>query len=153
MLKRKKAVSELMAIVIILAIVLAVGGFIFAWTFGLVRTGASQHEIQVVYSRMTYTTGSGWRITVVVKNIGTVTASDIRLTCTAGVDIYDNTLGGWAWRGEGRIASGLKPGQSYSHTWQVRDVSIGKTYSFRIRCWFSDGAYKEYMISVVAEQA
>lgn len=149
---RRKAISELLSVVIIIAIVLAAGSFFFAWTFSLTRTGSVQHSIQIVYSKLSYTTGSGWRVTVVVKNTGTVSTSDVRFTCIGSVQIYDNTLGGWYWRSEGRIVGSLSPGQTYSHTWQIRNIGFGKTYSFRIRVYYTDGAYKEYLISIMAQQ-
>jgi len=149
---RRRGVSQLLALVITIAIALSAGAFIFAWTNGLIRTGSVQHEVTVSYARLSYTPGSGWYITVVVKNTGTVSTSDVRLTCTGSVQIYDNTLGSWAWRTEGRIVGGLSPGQSYSHSWQIRNVGIGGTYSFRIRVSFNDNAYKEYLISLRAEQ-
>ncbi len=149
---RRNGVSELMAIVIIIAIVLSVGAFLFAWTVGLIKTGSVQHEAQITFARLSWTQGSGWYITIVIKNIGSVSISDSRLTSTIGAILYDNTLGSWAWRVEGRISGTLTPGQSNSHSWLVKNVNIGKTYSFRIRVWFTDGAYKEYLINVRAEQ-
>jgi hypothetical protein len=152
MVRRRNAVSELMAIVIVIAIVLSVGAFIFAWVTGLIKTGSVEHEAQITFARLSWTAGSGWYLTVVIKNTGTVSISDSRITSTIGSIFWDNTLGGWRWRGEGRISGGLTPGQSNSHSWQVRYVTIGRTYSFRIRVWFTDGAYKEYLINVRAEQ-
>jgi len=149
---RRNGVSQLLAIVITIAIALSAGAFIFAWANSLIRTGSVQHEVTVSYARLSYTPGSGWYITVVVKNTGTTSTSDVRLRCTFGAALWDNTLGRWAWRSEGRIVGSLSPGQSYSHSWRIRYVGIGGTYSFIIRVWFNDGAYKEYLISLRAEQ-
>jgi len=135
----RKAVSELMAIVIILAIVLAVGGFIFAWTFGLIRTGAAQAEVQVEYARLLYTTGSGWLFTISVKNTGTVSTSDVRF--------YIIGL-----RGDTRIAWTIPPGGTSGGTWGTSSAAIGKTYTVILMVWFKDGSYKEYQVNVVAEQ-
>jgi len=144
----RRGVSELVATIVIVAIVLAAGAFVFAWTHGLIRFQSTQHEIQVVQAKLSYTTGSGWYITVDVKNVGSVTVSEVKLSCLGSVQIYD----GGSWVSEATIGTNLAPGQAKGKSWQIRNVSLGSSYSFRVRVWFSDGAYKEYLITLGAGQ-
>lgn len=139
MIRKRRGVSELMAIVIVVAIVLAAGTIIFAWTFGLVRTGSSQAEVQVEYARLMYTTGSGWLFTISVKNTGTVSTSDVRFWI-AGL------------RGDTRIAWTIEPGKTSGGTWGTSSAVIGRAYTVFLMVWFQDGSYKEYQFTVVAEQ-
>ena len=137
--KRRRGISPLLAIVITVAVALSVGAFIFAWSFGLMRTGSSQAEVQVEYARLMYTPGGGWLFTISVKNTGRVSTSDVRF--------YIPGL-----KGDTRICWALDPGKTSGGTWGTNSAVIGRSYTVFLHVWFKDGSYKEYQFTVVAEQ-
>ncbi len=136
---RRKGVSELMAIVIVIAITLAAGAIIFTWTFGLVRTGSSQAEVQVEYARLMYTTGSGWLFTISVKNTGTISTTSVKFSIPG-------------LRGDTTIASNIQPGNTAGGTWGTNNAAVGRAYTIFLKISFQDGSYKEYQFTVIAEQ-
>jgi len=138
-MNKRRGVSELIALVIAIAITLSAGVIIYAWTNGLIRIGASQAEIQVEYARLMYTPSSGWLFTISIKNTGRVSTSDVRFNIPG-------------LRGDTRICWTLDPGKTSGGTWSTSSAVIGRTYTVFLTVWFKDGSYKEYQFTVVAEQ-
>lgn len=138
-LKQRRGISPLLAIIITVAVALSVGAFIFAWSFGLMRTGSSQAEVQVEHARLLYTTGNGWCFTIAVKNTGTISTSDVRFYIIG-------------YRGDTRITYTIDPGKTSSGTWCGGSAVIGRTYTLILEVSFKDGSYKEYQVTIVAEQ-
>lgn len=144
--------SELLAIVTLIGIVIAVAAFIATWIGGMVTSQTVKHELSVEYARLLYTPGANaWYLTVTVKNTGTAQIREVRVNTLGSFKVYDNTLGGWAWRTEGRVAGTLNPGHTASHTWQVNSATVGRAYILIFKVWWTDGSYKEYSVSVLAE--
>jgi len=137
--KNRKGISNLLAVVITISIALAAGAFLFAWSIGWLQTSAPQTEVQVEYARLVYTSGSGWKFTINVKNTGTVSTSDVK--------VYIPGL-----LGEQTLASTIEPGETSGGTWSTGAATVGKSYTVFLKVTFQDGSYKEYQFTVVAEQ-
>ena len=143
----RKGISPLLAVIITIAIVIAIGGFVFAWTFGLIRTGSAVADLAVVDSSIVITAEGKGAFSVTVKNIGTVTANSITITEQSG---YGLKSGG---NPVSISFSNLAPGKSASTTISLDNAEIGKTYIFKVVASFADGSAKTLTFTVRAQQA
>jgi len=66
---RRKGVSQFIALIITIAIVLSVGAFTFMWSMGLIKIGASQLQIEVTGITLRVDSSNAY-LTVNIKNTG-----------------------------------------------------------------------------------
>ncbi len=144
LLKKRRGISPLLATIIVLAITLAIGGFVYAWTFGLIRTGSAVADYAVTDVKLLKTSGGDSYFSITVKNTGTVTASTVNVTAPSGV-----TLDG----ASSFTLTNLAPGHTNSTTVSADGVDVGKTYVFTVKATFSDGSVKSQAVSVICQQA
>jgi len=140
----RRGISPLLAVIITIAIVIAVGGFVFAWSYGLVRMGSTIADITITDIRLIQTALGDSTFSITVKNTGTVTILSVTVYAPTGVTL-DNS---------NKITFGKKlaPGKTASKIATVSGVDVGKSYIFRVIVNFADGSHKELPISVICEQ-
>jgi len=139
----RRGISPLLAVIITIAIVIAVGGFVFAWSYGLVRMGSTIADITITDVRLVQTVTGESSFSITIKNTGTVTALNITVYAPTGV-----TLDG----GEKITFNNLAPGKTASKVATTSGVNVGRSYVFKVIVDFADGSHKEIPVSVICEQ-
>jgi len=151
MFVRRKGISQLLAVIITIGIVIALGAFLFAWSTGLFRTGSAVAEITVVDVSVVKTAGNNpdASFSITIKNTGTVTATSISITEASG---RLKTSGGSS--SLSVSFANLAPGKSNSTTVALdpNTVDVGKTYLFNIQVTFADGSTKSFTVSARAQE-
>jgi len=145
-MKRRRGISQLLATIITVGIVIALGGFLWAWTVGLFKTGAAVAEVTIVDASIVISPTGGQALSVTVRNTGTVTATKIEITEMGG----KLTSGGAALR---ITFSDLAPGKSAGTTVPLDNAESGKTYIFRVSVDFADGSHRDFTFTVRAQMA
>jgi len=148
--KERKGISELLAVIIILGIVIALGAFLFTWSTGLFHTGSAVAEVTVTDVSVVKTSGASpdASFSITIKNTGTVTATSITVTEASGT--LTDTSGAKL-----KVSfSNLAAGKSNSTTVPLKpdSVNVGKTYLFNIQVTFADGSTKTFSVSARAEE-
>jgi flagellin-like protein len=150
LLKRRRGISQLLAVIITIGIVIALGALLYAWTIGLFKTGGAVAELTVVDASIVKSSGNNPDATfsITVKNTGTVTATSISISETSG---NLNDKGGSALSVS---FTNLAPGKSTSKTASLdpTSVDVGKTYLIKIDVSFADGSTKSFTVSVRAQE-
>ena len=148
--KRRKGISTLLAVIITIGIVVALGAFLFAWSTGLFRTGSAVAEITVTDVSVVKTSGASpdASFSITIKNTGTVTATSITVTEASGT--LKDTNGAVL----SVSFSNLAAGKSNSTTVPLdpSTVNVGKTYLFNIKVTFADGSTKTFSVSARAQE-
>lgn len=147
---RRRGISQLLAVIITIGIVIALGAFLFAWSLGLFKTGGAVAELTVVDVSVVKTSGANpdASFTITVKNTGTVTATQITITEASGT-LTDNAGGALS-----VSFTNLAPGKSVSDTVLLdpNTVDVGKTYLFNVEVSFADGSVKSFSVSARAQE-
>lgn len=147
---KRKGLSQLLAVIITIGIVIALGAFLFAWTTGLFRTGSAVSEITVVDVSVVKTAGDNpdASFSITLKNTGTVTATTISVSEASG-NLKDSSSATLS-----VSFTDLAPGKSNSQTVALdpTTVDVGKTYLFNIQVTFADGSVKTFSVSARAQE-
>ena len=122
--KSRKALSPVVAAIILIAVTVAVSIAVAAWMGALTFTFMKTEELKVVsINRSTWTTGTPGNATLTVKNSGT---SDLTID---SIRVNDAAVSDW-----GVVAPGdatLVPGED-AKIWVEYDYSIGDKYEFAL---------------------
>ena len=79
-LKKAKAISPIIATIILIVITVVAGGFIYAYVSGMLHSGATSQQASIENYALIPGSGENATLTVTVQNMGTVAISNVNIT-------------------------------------------------------------------------
>jgi flagellin-like protein len=143
--KRRKAISPIIATIILIVITVAVGGLLYAYVSGMFGSMSTSQSVDI---QNTFTIPSGSSVgtwTITVKNTGTVSIT--------GMKAYLYSPGNTTPIGKNTFTlTTLSPGQTASATnMSISGGVAGSSYDYQLVVTFANGVSKTYTGSVTAE--
>lgn len=134
-LKDRKAISPLIATILIVGIAVAMAGALYAYSSSIFGAVGAKGQLSVEVADLVKDTEGNVTFTCTIKNVGTKPASAVYLTLDGETE--QEILGG----------STLQPGQTTSIVWRggaggqlTKTYTAGNTYSLTVRATFTDGS-------------
>jgi len=128
-LKKMKAISPIIATIILIVITVVAGGFIYAYVSGMMHSGTTSQQANIQsYSLIPSSTGATATLTVTVQNGGSVAITSVALTSLsnavipAGLNPFIGTISPSSTAGNTTTLTGTTAflaGNSYTATFTV----------------------------------
>jgi flagellin-like protein len=145
---RRKAVSPIIATIILIVLTLVAGGFIFMYTTGMLHSGAASQVANVQSASLVVPGGTGaGTLTVTISNGGTVTIESVNVTNFAGQAVNVPL-----------ITTPIAPGQTASGTLTSSQISAlgnvvaGQSYELQLTVQYANGMTQVITTSVTASE-
>ena len=132
--KNRRALSPLIATILVIGITVAIAGTLYAYTSGIFSAGGAKGQLSVEAADLVKDTAGNVTFTCTIKNVGTKPANAVYVTLDGEAET--EILGG----------STLQPGQTVSVVWTsaggdlTQTYTAGNSYSLVIRATFTDGS-------------
>ena len=146
--KKRRGVSQLLAVIITIAIVIAMGVGLFVWTGHLFTSSSSVQEITVTDASLIVDSSGSGALSVTVRNTGTVSISSLSVANVTDIGNQKINLD----FGLSSPSNLLAPGRSVSTSGTVTGATVGSSYIFQVTASFVDGSSKTFTFAVVAQE-
>ncbi len=146
--KKRRGVSQLLAVIITIAIVIAMGVGLFVWTGHLFTSSSSVQEITVTDASLIVDSSGSGALSVTVRNTGTVSISGLSVANITPI----NSTGVSLDFGVSSPSNLLAPGRSASASGTITNAAVGNSYIFKVTATFVDGSSKTFTFAVVAQE-
>ncbi len=136
-LKRRKSISEMLGVIILLALVVVAGAFVYTVFFGRANTLANSPSIEIESASI-----QGGVLTITVKNTGT--------TALSGITVSIYSPGSSSAAASGSISGTLSPGATGSGTITFTETP-GTTYTVVVQATPLSGGSVSASTQVIGE--
>ena len=145
---RRKAISPIIATIILIVITVVAGAFLYVYATGMLHSGAASQVANVQSASLVVPGGTGaGTLTVTISNGGTVTITSVNVTNFAGqaVDVQ-------------LITTPIAPGQTASGTLTSSQISglsnvvAGQSYELQLTVGYANGQTQVITTSVTASE-
>jgi flagellin-like protein len=138
-LKKAKAISPIIATIILIVITVVAGGFIYAYVSGMLHSGATSQQASIQsYSLIPSSTGA--TLTVTVQNSGTVAIKNV----TVSFSNASITAPSFA-------INAIEPGSTASTSTSITGIFLaGDTYTATFVVTYANGATQDITEGLVA---
>ncbi len=143
-LKKAKAISPIIATIILIVITVVAGGFIYAYVTGMLRSGATSQQASIQSYSLVPGSGNTATLTVTVQDSGTVAISSINITSLSGTT---TTLPIKSFIGQ------IAPGSTMSNSTSITGTTpflAGDTYTATFVVTYANGATQDITEGLVA---
>ena len=149
-MKVRKGVSPILATVILIAITVAAGLFLYQAFFGDLGIASQSRLVQITSAQLIVPTGSSTgTVTIVIKNSGSSAINNLATNLVAKI----TTTGSTTLSAVSGSPTNLTPGQSVAMTATGVSAYIGSTYVVLVTATFSDGSTSSTAVSVIGSVA
>ena len=140
-LNKAKAISPIIATIILIVITVVAGGFIYAYVSGMLHSGATSQQATIQsYSLIPSSTGA--TLTVTVQNSGTVAISSINITSLSGTNTTNLPK---------PFIGQIAPGSTMSNSITITGTFLaGDTYTATFVVTYANGATQDITEGLVA---
>jgi flagellin-like protein len=146
-LKKVKAISPIIATIILIVITVVAGGFIYAYVTGMLHSGATSQQATIQsYSLIPSSTGA--TLTVTVQNSGTVAISSINITSLSNA--VTTTFNPYV---VNPFLRSIAPGSTMSNSTSITGTApflAGDTYTATFVVTYANGATQDITEGLVA---
>jgi flagellin-like protein len=154
----RKAISPLLATIILIAITIVGGLVVYSIFTSSAGTAGSQSSLQVVSDQLVVPTGGGsatWAITVKNQGNKPIQAMSVTLGTTTVTTLTGCSSSGLVLTPPGSCPVGsttinLAPGQSIAGSTSVSGITVGQTYSVTVTATFVGGSTSTNVFTVQA---
>ncbi|MFP3317236.1 MAG: archaellin/type IV pilin N-terminal domain-containing protein [Candidatus Nanopusillus sp.] len=145
---RRKAISPIIATIILIVITVVAGAFLYVYATGMLHSSAASQVANVQSASLVVPGGTGaGTLTVTISNGGTVTITSVNVTNFAGqaVDVQ-------------LITTPIAPGQTASGTLTSSQISglsnvvAGQSYELQLTVGYANGQTQVITTSVTASE-
>ena len=149
---RRKAISPIIATIILIVITVVAGAFLYTYATGMMHSGAASQVANVQSAALVVPGGTGpGTLTVTISNGGTVTIQSVNITNFAGSPLSTPVQ---------LITSPIAPGQSASGTVNIPGNQItspsslvaGQSYELQLMIQYANGQTQVITTSVTASE-
>ena len=142
-LKKAKAISPIIATIILIVITVVAGGFIYAYVSGMLHSGATSQQASIQSYSLVPGSGNTATLTVTVQDSGTVAITRVNIVSLSNVQ----TLPG------GPFIGSIAPGSTMSNTTSITGTApflAGDTYTTTFVVTYANGATQDITEGLVA---
>jgi len=147
---RRKAISPIIATIILIVITVVAGAFLYVYATGMMHSGAASQVANVQSAALVVPGGTGaGTLTVTISNGGTVTIQSVNVTNFNGQALSKPVQ---------LITSPIAPGQSGSGTLTSSQISglsnvvAGQSYELQLTVGYANGQTQVITTSVTASE-
>jgi len=147
---RRKAISPIIATIILIVITVVAGAFLYVYATGMMHSGAASQVANVQSAALVVPGGTGaGTLTVTISNGGTVTIESVNVTNFNGQALSPPVQ---------LITSPIAPGQSGSGTLTSSQISglssvvAGQSYELQLTVTYANGQTQVITTSVTASE-
>jgi len=147
---RRKAISPIIATIILIVITVVAGAFLYVYATGMLHSGAASEVANVQSASLVVPGGTGaGTLTVTISNGGTVTITSVNVTNFAGQALSTPVP---------LITTPIAPGQSASGTLTssqiagLKNVVAGESYELQLQVQYANGQTQVITTSVTASE-
>jgi flagellin-like protein len=133
-LRDRKALSPLIATILVIGITVAVAGTLYGYTTGVFGAVGAKGQLSIETADLVRDTAGNAIFTATIKNVGTKPANAVYITLDGETEQTVNLPGGT-----------LQPGQTVSVVYRsgaelTQTYTAGNTYTITLRATFTDGS-------------
>ena len=154
-LKKVKAISPIIATIILIVITVVAGGFIYAYVSGMLHSGTTSQQATIQSYSLIPGSGNNATLTVTIQNSGTVAISGIKIASMsngAGV-ATSGTLTPFQTTPDLIISTTISPSSTSSSTLTIEGTApflAGDTYTATFVVTYANGATQDITEGLVA---
>jgi len=150
---RRKAISPIIATIILIVITVVAGAFLYTYATGMMHSGAASQVANVQSAALVVPGGTGpGTLTVTISNGGTVTIESVNVTNFDGQNLASTPVQ--------LITTPIAPGQAASGTVNIPNsvittpssLTAGQSYELQLTVGYANGQTQVITTSVTASE-
>jgi flagellin-like protein len=151
-LKKVKAISPIIATIILIVITVVAGGFIYAYVSGMLHSGATSQQASIENYALIPGSGNNATLTVTVQNMGTVAISSVNIASMSNGAGLANKTTLTPFKNTPFIGT-ISPSSTNSSTLTIEGTApflAGEKYTATFVVTFANGATQDITESLTA---